>query len=101
MDEQCHVDPVHKPASQAELQSAQRALLSVGGMGCNNCAARVRNGLLALDGVYAADVFLHMAVAEVLFDRNRVSTEMLVEAVRRAGNDGRHEYQAMLIAANA
>jgi len=49
--------------------------------------------------VYAAEVYLNMAMAEVSFDNQKVSAKMLVEAVARAGNDGRHEYRAELVAA--
>ena len=97
MDENSHVDPLEKAATAQELQAADRAYLAVGGMGCPNCAMRVHNGLLALDGVYRADIFLEFAMADVLYDSQRVSTEALIEAVRRAGNDGHHEYHAMLI----
>ena len=68
-------------------------------MGCPNCATRVRNSLLSLDGVYGVDVYLNMAMAEVSYDRRRVSGEALMNAVARAGNDSRHEYRAQLISA--
>lgn len=99
MDKNCNVEPIHKVATETQIQGANRAVLSVGGMGCENCATRVRNGLLSLDGVYAAEVRLSTAVAEVLYDRRKVSPEALKEAVHRAGNDGHHEYRAMMIAA--
>lgn len=99
MDENCYVEPVYKnSASVVELQNADSALLAVWGMGCENCAARVRNSLLAMDGVFGVDVYLNMALAEVRYNGQKVSAEMLVEAVSRAGNDGRHEYLAQLIA---
>ena len=63
-------------------------------MGCPNCATRVRNSLLSLNGVFGVDVYLNMAVAEVIYDREKISAV----AVASAGNDGRHEYRAQLIA---
>jgi len=81
------------------MGQADSALLAVWGMGCPNCATRVRNSLLALDGVYAVDIYLNTAMAEVSFDSQKVSVKMLVEAVSRAGNDGRHEYRAELVSA--
>ncbi len=99
MDENCRVEPVLKTVTEQQIRSADRALLSIGGMGCSNCATRVRNGLLALQGVYTADVYLNMGLAEVLYDRRTVSLESLETAVHQAGNDGRHEYHAMVIAA--
>jgi copper chaperone CopZ len=98
MDENCYVEPIYKNAvSATELQNADSALLSVGGMGCENCATRVRNSLLTVDGVYGVDVYLNMALAEVRYDSQKVTAQTLVEAVSRAGNDGRHEYRAQLV----
>ena len=100
MDENCYVEPIYKNTTSADqIQKADRTTLAVWGMGCENCATRVRNGLLSLDGVYGADVYLNMALAEVSYDRKKVSTNELISAVSRAGNDGRHDYRARLIAA--
>ena len=100
MDENCYVEPIDKnPASADEILSADRATLVVWGMGCPNCATRVRNSLLSVDGVYSVDIYLDMALAEVAYDSVKVSTDSLVNAVSRAGNDGHHEYRAELVAA--
>ncbi len=99
MEENCHVEPIHKTATADQVMKAERALLTIWGMGCPNCATRVRNSLLALDGVYAADVYLNMGVAEVRFDKQKISAPLLVEAVSRAGNDVGHEYRAELMTA--
>ena len=100
MDENCYVEPIYKNTPAADrIQKADRATLAVRGMGCENCATRVRNGLLSLDGVYGADVYLNMALAEVSYDSKKISAVELVDAVSRAGNDGRHKYRAELIAA--
>ncbi|MBM4427886.1 MAG: hypothetical protein FJ031_11705 [Chloroflexi bacterium] len=101
MSDNCHVEPIQKSALDHVIQSAERILLSVSGMGCPNCATRVRNGFLLLDGVHDADVMLNMRMAEVYFDEKKVSVEMLVQAVvAAAGNDGRHNYQAQVITRN-
>lgn len=97
MDQNCHVEPMYKQASPEEIRQAKTALLAIGGMGCENCATRVRNSLLSLPGVYAADVHLKVGLVEIRFDSNVVSTLALEDAVSRAGNDGRHEYRARLI----
>ena len=100
MDENCHVEPIYKDAVSADaLRNADSATLAIWGMGCPNCATRVRNSLLSLEGVYGVDVYLNMALAEVRYDSQNVSVNVLVEAVARAGNDGRHEYRAQLLAA--
>ncbi len=100
MDENCYVEPIYKNAvSPDQLQQADHATLVVWGMGCQNCVTRVRNSLLSLEGVYGVDVYLNMALAEVTYDKKTLLPDELVRAVTRAGNDGRHEYQAELIAA--
>jgi copper chaperone CopZ len=99
MDENCYVEPIYKNAVPAQqLQQADWATLAVSGMGCHNCATRVRNSLLSLEGVYGVDVYLNMALAEVAYARAKVLPGQLVDAVAQAGNDGRHEYRAQLIA---
>jgi copper chaperone CopZ len=99
MDENCYVEPIYKNGVSAEqIQKADRATLAVWGMGCENCATRVRNGLLSLEGVYGVDVYLNMALAEIIYDRKKVTAADLITAVTRAGGDGRHEYRAKLIA---
>lgn len=100
MEDNCYVEPIHKTiASADEIIKGDNATLAVWGMGCENCATRVRNNLLSLDGVYGVDVYLNMALAEVSYDSNKVSASELVSAVSRAGNDGRHEYRAQLVSA--
>ena len=77
---------------------ADKATLIVWGMGCPNCATRVRNSLLSLNGVFGVDVYLNMAVAEFSYDREKISTVTFAAAIASAGNDGRHEYRAQLVA---
>lgn len=93
----CHVDPLEKPLDQEALSSAMAAYLAVSGMGCSNCAARVRNGLLNLEGVLLAEIHLEHGIAATAFDPNRVTVEDLIQAVSQSGNDGRHHYVAQLI----
>ena len=97
MDEGCHVEAINKTASADQIRKADHVLLAVWGMGCENCAARVRNSLLSLDGVYAVQMDLNKAMAGISFDHRKVSVLMLLDAVSRAGNDGRHIYTAQLI----
>ena len=93
----CHVDPVEKTLDHQAIESALAAYLQVEGMGCPNCAMRVRNGLLGLEGVLAAEVELEQGLAAAAYDPNRVTTKDLIQAVAFAGNDGRHHYFARLI----
>ena len=68
-------------------------------MGCPNCAARVRNSLIALTGVVEAYVDHTAGMAQVNFNPNLTNLPALVEAVAQAGGDGRHEYRAQLLKA--
>ena len=69
MEDNCYVEPIYKNAvSPDQLQQADYATLVVWGMGCQNCVTRVRNSLLALEGVFGVDVYLNMALAEVIYD---------------------------------
>ncbi len=95
--ENCHVEPVEKPVDKTALENAQAVFLAVSGMGCRNCATRVHNGLISLEGVLLADVQLEMGMAAAAYDPQRVTPEDLVQAVAAAGNDGRHHYAAQVV----
>lgn len=43
MDENCHVEPIQKTVTAAERQNLETAFLAGWGLGCVNCATRVRN----------------------------------------------------------
>jgi copper chaperone CopZ len=94
MSDNCYVEPIHKTALDHVIQNADRILLSISGMGRQNCAARVRNSLVSLDGVHDAEGLLNMRMAEIYFDEKKVSATALIQAVTGAGNDGHHHYQA-------
>lgn len=98
MQANCHVEPVDKAVTVQQIRDSDRVLLSIGGMGCSNCAMRVHNRLIALDGVYRADVYLNLALAEVYYDSRKLSTDVITEAVHQAGDDRQHEYYALVIA---
>ncbi len=97
MDENCHVDPIQKTATAEERQATTATLLAVQGMGCPNCAARVRNSLLSLAGVVEAKVVLDLAIADVTYNPGLTNVPALIRAVAGAGGDGRHEYRAEVI----
>ena len=94
MDENCHVELLQKTVTAEEQQTTTSALLAVWGMGCPNCAARVRNSLLLLHGVIDAEVDHIAGLAQVNFNPNLTTIPALIEAVARAGGDGRHTYRA-------
>jgi copper chaperone CopZ len=97
MDSNCYVEPIQKEATQEERQNLETVGLAVWGMGCPNCAARVRNSLLALTGVVEADVDQRTGYAFVEYSPSLVSVASMLEVITQAGNDGHHRYVAMLL----
>lgn len=96
MNVNCHVEPISKIPTAEEGRKVRAAFLEVWGMGCSNCAARVRNSLLLLEGVLDAYVDHLEGQAKVVYNPDFVTIQDLLEAVQRAGGDGRHEYGAVL-----
>ncbi len=95
MNDNCHVEPIHKTATAGELAGGVPVWLAVFGMGCPNCAIRVRNSLLSLDGVLEVSVSHVAGLASVVFNPDVATIPALIDAVALAGNDGRHEYWAV------
>ncbi len=93
----CHVVPVQEVTSDQDLTDARIVALSVSGMGCINCGTRVRNGLLALDGVVSADVDWERGLAIVDYVPGQTDVDAILRAVAGAGNDGYHRYSAKVI----
>jgi hypothetical protein len=56
MDQDCQVEPINKIPNHEEIQNIKEVFMTVLGMGCPNCATRVRNGLVSLRGVVDAQV---------------------------------------------
>ena len=97
MNSNCHVDPIQKTVTTEEREKVSRALFAVWGMGCPNCATRVRNSLVMLESVVDAYVDHIGGIAHVTFNPGMVAVPALIDAVAGAGNDGRHEYHAVLV----
>ena len=98
MHDTCHVEPIQKITTADEQKKIELALLAVSGMGCPNCANRVRNSLLSLYGVVDAYVDHAAGIAQVSFNPNIGTIDDLIGAVTRAGDDGHHTYEAKLLA---
>lgn len=93
----CHVEEIKKQVNKEELQNASIVWLAVSGMGCINCARRVGNALLGLDGVLRVDVELERRVAKVIFDPHKAKPEDLPAAVAEVGRASNHNYFALLL----
>ncbi len=84
----CHVVPIEKSVTIEEMENTQHLILMVQGMGCVNCAMRVRNSLFALKGVAQVEVSHFTAAANIRFNPDLVTLKRLFEAIASAGNDG-------------
>ena len=93
----CHVPRYNKRVDESDLGQSYSAFLFVQGMGCPNCATRVHNSLLQLDGVLFVEVDLERALTHVLFNPSRTEVSSLTSAIAAAGNDGRHHYTAQFL----
>jgi len=93
----CYVAPLAKTVDPSNIADGAEARLVLAGLGCPNCAARVRNALLALDGVIAVDVSLESQRAVVIYDPTRTLPDQLVEAVHRSGATSHHAYRASIV----
>lgn len=95
----CQVEAIEKPVEGAALLNSAAAVLRVSGMGCGNCAHRVRNSLLRLPGVLAARVDLQEGLVRVNFSSESTELQQMLDAVAGAGNGGHHQYRASLVEA--
>ncbi len=98
MAENCHVEPIIKKPEADEIQNVQVAFLDIWGMGCPNCAHRVRNNLVTLKGVVDARVDHLSGKAQVSHNPNILTNDDLISAVVGAAGDTHHEYGAQLVA---
>lgn len=97
MEGKCHVELVEKPVSLGDYDEAMMVMLAVDGMGCPSCATRIRNSLIRLEGVLEAHVYSDFQLAEVVFDPESIEPKDFVRAIKSAGDDGEHTYQARVI----
>lgn len=95
----CQVEAIAKPVDSGALHNSAVAVLRVSGMGCGNCANRVRNSLLGLPGVLAARVDLAEGLVRVNFTSEHTELQQMLDAVANAGNDDHHDYHAALVEA--
>ncbi len=61
------------------------AVISVDGMHCNHCKAKVESTLKALKGVKKYDVSLEKAEAEVVYAEGKITPEEIASAVTESG----------------
>ncbi|MCC6621288.1 MAG: heavy-metal-associated domain-containing protein [Deltaproteobacteria bacterium] len=71
--------------SKAVPADAAKVVLTVEGMSCGSCANSIRNALLALAGVYEAEVSFEAGQATVRYDAKTVKVESISGAIDKAG----------------
>lgn len=91
----CHVQPFQPTAGPPARRTARTIHLALAGMECNNCATRVLNALLGLDGVITVEVDLPASLAKIWYLVDRLDEIDLMSAVRDAGRDTDHGYLAV------
>ncbi len=96
MDQDCYIEPLRKQVSYEDADEARMATLAIWGLDSPNCATRVRNSSLRLEGVVSADVDFArpewgncLAFAFVDYVPAKMDVHALVRAVAEAGEDGR------------
>lgn len=94
MKDQCYVEPISPITVVDEPTEARIIRLMVSGMGCANCATRVRNSLLGLDGVVSADVDWQSGLTFVDYIPARTAPDALLNAIAHASDGVRHQYTA-------
>lgn len=95
----CHVDPAPSRGSGFEKRDTHAVHLAVAGMGCINCANRVRNALLEVEGVVEVEVDrLRGGLTTVWCRPDRGDrTDDLTGAVAECGRRSHHRYIAVPI----
>lgn len=93
---ECRVDPLRASVDPAQLAGTREVTLAVAGMGCPNCANRVRNALLRCRHVLEVEVDLRGSLARVWCDPDAsVPPEALTRAVAEASRGTHHRYLAV------
>lgn len=91
----CHVTPISNEVTALDLEPASTVRLALSGLGCINCANRVRNALLSCPGVVDARVDLGAAQADVWYLPQTIGPLGLARVVSSAGNGTHHQYRAV------
>jgi len=95
----CHVEPLAGRVPDAEREDAVVQYLALAGLGCPNCANRVRNALLRASGVVDVEVDLPAGLATVWYRPAEGRVSDLIAAVSVAGLGTHHRYLAVAVEA--
>ncbi|MGK7312495.1 MAG: heavy-metal-associated domain-containing protein [Candidatus Longimicrobiales bacterium M2_2A_002] len=89
------LEPDEAPADES-LRGGLR--LAINGMGCVNCANRIHNALITLDGVGQVFIDHRTGQGAVYYNPDRLSTDEIVGRIAFAGGASGHRYQAEVVA---
>jgi copper chaperone CopZ len=86
------VDPVPGRGTEEERRRATVQHMAIAGMGCPNCANRIRNALTATRGLVDVDVDLPGALATVWYRPEGVGVADVTRTIEAAGEGTHHRY---------
>lgn len=93
----CHVDPAAPQASREQLLGTDYVDLAIAGMGCANCANRIRNELLAQPGILEVEMDVTAGLARVWHVPTDIDVREIVAVVGAVGEGTHHRYLAVLV----
>lgn len=94
MEEDCHAAPPERIPPTDEQACIRIVRLVVWGMYCPGCGTRIHGRLVAVKGVLEVQVDHTIGMVEVAFNSDLTNISALINAVVRAGGDGRHTFGA-------
>lgn len=68
--------------------------LAISGMGCVNCANRIHNALITMDGVGQAHIDHRTGQGAVFYNPDRLSADKILARIAFAGGTSGHRYRA-------
>jgi copper chaperone CopZ len=80
-----------------DLSDALIAAMQVEGLDCAHCADRVRYALTAIEGVVSAAVDWERGLAIVDYVPSQTTVDALIDAIGRAGGDGKHAFRGVVL----
>ncbi len=96
-DGRCGGDPRPPEPTAEEAGPSPTLCLGLHGLGCSDCATRVQEALLGLEGVLDAHVSLCSSLAAVAYAPGRATDIEILAAVAEAGAGAGRQYFAWVV----
>lgn len=87
------VTPVGPQRTEWPVFDPVIARVTIDGLRCVHCAARIRNALVTTPHVLGAEVKLQMGVAEILFDASGLSPAAIAAKISSAADGSPRHYE--------